>query len=559
MSKKNTAKGKSADPVLLSWIAYNNDPFERDSTSRDYLLRDGSRIPGPTLTLLFDSDSSLQGRINDLVLFTRVGVKKDADQERQVVNETKAAILEHNAKIQVRIEEWTNDDPTDHQSIFEFLRKQIPILRRMYAGRELVIHASPGTPSMQMVWVLMAETGFIDPPFQVVKSYRESDRHGRPPVVPLDLGIETFYKMYKASLPGRSIADEEAVLWDPARFQSSRLNMLYTEARRFAQLKIPILLLGERGTGKTTIATWIRQHSPYCKPAVGANWPVVPCGQYTSETMRAELFGYKKGAFTDAKEDKEGLLVLADKDTLFLDEIGDISKDLQRLMIKVLEEKRFHPLGDSQSHESDFRLLTATNLSWETLKERVDTDFLDRISLLRLRLPALREIPEDIPWLWETVFQKAIERAAVDPIELGQAHHDKIIRFLQSHPLPGNLRDLFRVSYLLLACLSDPQEPLSPHEAVEYALVGLQQDGEENLGDMARNIARSFSRSEPLDYLLSSGQKLEYATVEQALKGYLGQEIRRLAKAWDMPVEQLCDVGERSLRNWVASNEEGER
>ena len=544
-------------PVLFSWVAFNNDPFERDTKSRAFIEKNGKHTPGPTLTLLFDPDSPFLGYIKEFVLFTRVGLK--AEREQQVVAETIEAIRERDAAIQIRVEEWDGDDPTDHESIFHFLRKRLPVLRRLYAGKELIIHSSPGTPSMQMIWVLMAETGYIDPPFRVVKSYRASDRHGRPPVVPLDLGIETFYKMYRASMPERGVPEEETVLWDRARFQSPRLHALYAEARRFAQLKIPILLLGERGTGKTTLATWIRQHSPYCKPETGANWPVVPCGQYTEQTMRAELFGYKKGAFTDARQDKDGLFVQADKDTLFLDEIGDISKELQRLIIKVIEEKRFLPMGDVQSRHSDFRLLTATNVPWESLKDRVDPDFLDRISLLRLHLPALREIPEDLPWLWETVFQKAIERAEVQPIRLGQTHHDTIVRFLQSHPLPGNLRDLFRVSFLLLAGLSDVQDPLSPSDAVDYALAGLRQDSREAGDDVARSIASSFARSEPLDYLVHAGQKLEYAVVEQSLKQYLGREIRRLAKAHKVPLEALCDVSERSLRNWVSPDNEKNR
>ena len=75
---------------------------------------------------------------------------------------------------------WHGDDPTDHRGVFEFLRDKLPELRRRFAGRELVLHISPGTPSMHTVWVLMAETGFIEPPFTVVKSYRRAERRGRP-------------------------------------------------------------------------------------------------------------------------------------------------------------------------------------------------------------------------------------------------------------------------------------------------------------------------------------------------------------------------------------------
>src|SRR4029079_8610403 len=140
------------------------------------------------------------------------------------------------------------------------------------------------------------------------------------------------------------------------KFRTDRMRWLFDEARRFAQVKVPVLILGERGTGKSTLAGWIRLHSPYRKKELDAHWPAVACGQYTPETMRSELFGYKRGAFTGAMKDHEGLLAMAHKDSLFLDEIGDVSRDLQRLLIKALEEKRYMRLGEDRTRDSDFRL-----------------------------------------------------------------------------------------------------------------------------------------------------------------------------------------------------------
>ncbi|MGK3982514.1 sigma 54-interacting transcriptional regulator [Sorangium sp. So ce136] len=542
-------------PVLLSWIAVTHDPFEPDrkGNARPDASAAPSPIPGPTLCLLFDEESPFNGRIRDIVFLQRSGI--GSDREQSALDATIAEINRRQPDTRIERETWQADDPTDHKAVFEFLRERIPKIRRRFAGRELVIHVSPGTPSMHTVWVLMAETGFIEPPFRAVQSYRKSDRRGRPATVPVELGIETFYKAYRASRPRQATSDEEAILWDPGRFQSPRLKALFVEARRFAHLKVPVLILGERGTGKTTLATWMRLHSPFRRDELDRCWPVVACGQYTPETMRAELFGYIKGAFTDAKEDRDGLLVSAHEDTLFLDEIGDISKDLQRLLIKALEEKRFFPLGAAKPRDSDFRLLTATNLPMAVLRERLDPDFLDRIGLLELRLPPLREIREDLPWLWEQVHTAAARRAGVSARQarVSQAHHERLVRAFQEHPLPGNIRDLFRVAYRLLSARSDPHEPLAPADAVDYAVEGLGllgRSGEADV-DQPRAVARAYAASEPLDPVLPPGTRLATATLDRNLKTYLAGEIRRMSRERRVPPEALCDVTERSLRAWA--------
>jgi DNA-binding NtrC family response regulator len=542
-------------PVLISWVAVNNDPYEREKDARTYRLVEGVSVPGPTLTLLFDEESSLAGQVRDVVLLFRRADGPSGERERRAVEETTRAIAERSRAIRIHLEPWSGDDPTDHRGIFEFLRHRLPDVRRRFANRELVIHVSPGTGAMHTIWVLMAETGFVDPPFRVVQSLRRQDRRGRPALVPLELGIETFYKVYRASRPSQLGSDEQAVVWDPARFRTRRMQSLFAEARRFAHLNVPILLLGERGTGKTTLAGWIRLHSPFRRENQDSHWPAIACGQYVPETMRAELFGYKKGAFTGATADKDGLLAAAHGDTLFLDEVGDVSRDLQRLLIKALEEKRYLPLGADRSRESNFRLLTATNLDPEELRRRLDPDFLDRIGLLSLCLPALREIRDELSWLWETTYDQAAQRAgiAAQRVRLGVAHHRRITADLATHPLPGNLRDLFRVAYRIIGARSDPHEPLSAEDAVTYGLAAL---GETRTGkndsSVSRAIARRFADASTLDSLLDSAAPIATRAVESDLREFLATELRRISKTRGVPVEELCDVSDRSLRTWVA-------
>ena len=549
---------KTGGRVLISWIAVNNDPYERERGKATYRLVDGEPVSGPTFTILFDEQSPYNGLISDLVLLHRKTDGPGHGREQRAVEETIKAVRERRGDLRIQVEPWFGDDPTDHQAIFKFLRKIIPNIRKKYAGWELLIHISPGTPSMQTIWVLMAETGFVDPPFNLVKSYRKSERRGRSAVVPVKLGIENFYKVYKVARPRQVAAEDERVVWDPGKFRTTTMQQLFVEARRFAYLNVPVLILGERGTGKTTLAGWIRLHSPFRRKDQDVHWPSVACGQYSPETMRSELFGYKKGSFTGATKDTDGLLSAANGDTLFLDEVGDLSHDLQRLLIKALEEKQYLPLGDDRPKNSDFRLLTATNIDMSELRNRLDPDFLDRISLITLQVPPLRKIPEEIPWLWETVFEQAVIRSGAGSggTKLTVGHHRQIASQLMKHPLPGNLRDLFRIAYRVIAASTDPHEPLSAQDSVEYGLECLAAEAQKDLSllSLSRRVTGAFSKSLPLDGLVQQESPLSTKAIERDLKTYLGSELRRIAKIRGSSVEEICDVSERALRTWVKSD-----
>jgi DNA-binding NtrC family response regulator len=543
-------------PVLVSWVAFSNDPFERNR-DRSFRLVNGEPVLGPTLMLLTDPDSEYAGRITDAVLLRQAGA--DAAVHERGYEELVEAIADRCPTLRLHPVVWDGDDPTDHAALFEFLRDRLAEIRRKFAKRELVLHVSPGTPAMHTVSVLMAETGFIEPPFRLVKSLRPSDRRGRAAVASVQIGIDTFYKRYLATQPRTAPAVGDSVRWDPARFRSPNLIKVFQEARRVAPLRVPVLILGERGTGKTTLASWIRASSPYRKASLDEAWPNVACGQYTPETMRAELFGYRKGAFTGAEKNRDGLLNIADGDTLFLDEIGDVSKDLQRLLIKAIEEGRFQPLGATELESTDFRLLTATNLSLSTLSERLDPDFLDRVGAYVLRLPSLRETPDDLDWMWDAVVAEASRRARVDPRYAKQLERERsrVLSALKGHPLPGNIRDLFRVAWRYLAARADHSEPLAPSDAVTYALAAL--DGPEASGDDdARTLARAFADGRPIPAALIDAGPIRTDEMFAEVRTYLATELRRIARERKVSAKDVADVGERTLREWARKDPAGE-
>ncbi|RME56593.1 MAG: sigma-54-dependent Fis family transcriptional regulator [Deltaproteobacteria bacterium] len=436
--------------LLISWLARKNDPFSQQ--------RDGRRLPGPTLTLLFDEASPYRGKIERALFFChRTREEQDREIAEKLVEATKRAILERGFE-PARLEflYWDHENPTDHRAIFEFLKERLKEIGRKYPEFPLLVHINPGTPAMQTIWVLLGSTGMLEG--TLVRTLRPHERSGRQAAEEVKLEIPSLLRVLRHSRPR---AEEEGTrgtrnFWNPERFRSEKLQRLYEDARRFAPLNVPILILGERGVGKTRLASWIRLNSPYRQVGKDRSWPSVSCGQYTPELMRGELFGYRKGAFTDARKDYDGLLKEADGDTLFLDEIGDISIEVQRLLIRAIEEKEYLPIGGQATVRSNFRLITATNRTREELQERLCPDFFDRIAYFVLKIPALREIPEEIPWLWEEIFHDAVRQnemsSSISP--LPAALHERIASRLQEMILPGNLRDLYQLAYHLLAFLA---------------------------------------------------------------------------------------------------------
>jgi len=537
-------------PVLLTWLATRNDPYERVKSGGAFREASDGPVPGPTLTLLTDPASPFANRITDIVVLRQGG--GEAVMHDRIYADLAAALAEKAPTVQMHSHVWVHDDPTDHAAIYDWLRTLLPRLRRQFRGRELVVHLSPGTAAMHTVWVLMAETGFIEAPFTAVQSFRADERRGRPAVVPLSLGVDTFFKRWQETRPASAVEHGQGVRWDPRQFQSKRLRGLYDEARRVARLKVPVLILGERGTGKTTLASWIRLRSPFHRPELDKAWPAVPCGQYTPETMRAELFGYLAGAFTDAKKARPGLLERANGDTLFLDEIGDVSKDLQRLLIKVLEEGVYQPLGSAEVKRTDLRLLTATNLPSDVLRQQLDADFLDRIRAFTLTVPPLREVPEELDWLWPTVLEEAAARAGAPGryAQLSAAQNGLFLRALRAHPLPGNVRDLFRVGWRFLAARADDDAPLTVRDATDYALEALEGGAPDAEGAVTRTLARAFADRRPLDAGLLEDGPLDPEGLIKEFKRWFGHEVAALSKRTGKPEADLARIKDRTLRSW---------
>lgn len=200
-----------------------------------------------------------------------------------------------------------------------------------------------------------------------------------------------------------------------------------------------VLIEGESGTGKELIARAIHNLSPRKRqPFIAVN-----CGALPDTLLESELFGYRAGAFTDAKKDKPGRFHLAENGTLFLDEIGDITPAMQVKLLRVIQEKTFEPLGSAKSVEHNVRIIVATNKNLEDLvrQERFREDLFYRINVFKIKLPPLRERMEDILLLCEHFISRfnTIQKKNITSIR------DDAMALLMSHHYPGNIRELANI------------------------------------------------------------------------------------------------------------------
>jgi two-component system response regulator AtoC len=218
--------------------------------------------------------------------------------------------------------------------------------------------------------------------------------------------------------------------------KSASFTGIFEVIKRLSPFSTTVLITGESGTGKELIAHAIHENSPRRgKPFIAIN-----CGAIPETLMESELFGHKKGAFTDASRDKKGLFEEATGGTLFLDEVGDLPLHLQVKLLRALQEQAIRRVGDEVDIAIDVRIISATlrNLDQEVRNGRFREDLLYRLNVISIHLPALRERPEDITVLIDHFLKKHAKRLA---IPLKRIPPD-ILKALVEYSWPGNAREL---------------------------------------------------------------------------------------------------------------------
>jgi two-component system response regulator PilR (NtrC family) len=258
---------------------------------------------------------------------------------------------------------------------------------------------------------------------------------------PLDLGVLRKLVGSAIRLGDRGeIESATANIKGPRLIGSSdAMQQLREMIARVARSQAPVHIFGESGTGKELVARLVHESGSRREgPFIAVN-----CGAIPTELMESELFGHKRGSFTGAVADKQGLVQSAEGGTLFLDEVADLPLHMQVKLLRVVQEKTVRPIGESREETVDVRILSAThkNLADLVADGRFREDLFYRINVIELRVPSLRERNGDIPELSETILGRMGKRMNIDVPQVGEDAY----RMLREYPFPGNVRELENV------------------------------------------------------------------------------------------------------------------
>jgi DNA-binding NtrC family response regulator len=252
----------------------------------------------------------------------------------------------------------------------------------------------------------------------------------------LDRSLEN-QRARKRQIAGRTREARQAV--DPFLGTSRAIRGLEEDARRIVGADSAVLIQGETGAGKGILAAWLHASGPRAEEA----FMDLNCASLSKELLESELFGYERGAFTSAVSAKQGLLEVAHRGTVFLDEIGDMDPSVQPKLLKFLESNRFRRLGDVRDRQVDVRLIVASHQDLMALvrEKKFRSDLYYRVSTIPLLVPPLRDRAEDIPVLAQDLMARIADEMGRGDVSLSR----EALEALKRYAWPGNVRELRNV------------------------------------------------------------------------------------------------------------------
>lgn len=324
---------------------------------------------------------------------------------------------------------------SEAESVLQAIKKEQPalILSDIHmpgkSGLEMLAEIKKSYPKLPII--IMTAYSDLD---SAVASFQGGAFEYLPKPFDIDKAIELVRRATEESEEEEQTPAEETA--SEIIGKAPAMQEVFRAIGRLSQSKATVLLTGESGSGKEVVARALHKHSPRSNaPFVAINMAAIP-----KDLMETELFGHEKGAFTGASAIRHGRFEQAEGGTLFLDEIGDMPAELQTRLLRVLSDGYYYRVGGHQSLKANVRIIAATHQNLEAMvrENRFREDLYHRLNVIRLRLPPLRERPEDIPLLVNHFLQKSAENLGVEP----KLMSEEAMEFLKRFPFPGNVRQL---------------------------------------------------------------------------------------------------------------------
>ena len=347
--------------------------------------------------------------------------------------------------------------PQDFGEIYQAAEKLLTNIQKANPKAKITLQITPGTPAMQAVWILLGKTKFQ------VEFLQSSREQGVQPVnIPFDISAELQTGQKLKDLAQASVPPHAA--FENIITQNDIMLQLKQRASVLAQHGVPVLIYGQSGTGKELFATAIHNASN----RAGGPLQVVNCGAIPKELIDSTLFGHKKGAYTGATSDQQGVFEAANGGTLFLDEFGELPLDAQVRLLRVLQEGTLNRVGDNKPVAVDVRIICATNKDLMAMiaDGQFREDLFYRIAVGVINLPPVKDRKGDITLLAKTLLKQIQEQLGLnDENSKDKKLSPKANNLILEHGWPGNVRELY--STLLRACLWSKNNTISDNEFKE--------------------------------------------------------------------------------------------
>ncbi len=344
--------------------------------------------------------------------------------------------------------------PQDFGEIYQVCEKLLTSIQRQNPKAKITLQITPGTPAMQAVWMLLGKTKF-----QVEFLQSSKEKGIETANIPFDISAELQTANQLTHLAQAKVPTHAA--FENIVTQNDVMLQLKQRASVLALHDVSVLINGDSGTGKELFATAIHNAST----RAGKSLKVVNCGAIPKELIDSTLFGHKKGSFTGAASDQQGVFEAANGGTLFLDEFGELPLDAQVRLLRVLQEGTLNRVGDSKEVKVDVRIICATNkdLMHMIADGQFREDLFYRIAVGVINLPPIKDRKGDITLLAKTLLKQIQEQLGLnDENSKDKKLSPKANNLILGHNWPGNVRELY--STLLRACLWSQGNNISEKE-----------------------------------------------------------------------------------------------